>query len=124
MGVVREALSGFAVVNAVFWAALAIAWAFRPGWAEQLPWGLGSHERYRRSGPAWARLAASLAGFWAMAAGLYMVAGRSGSRAAVIVLFVLAACFLVVAVLAAGAVYRALDARSRARLAKDVEQAA
>lgn len=124
MGIVRELLSGFAVLNAVFWGGLACAWAWRPSWAEQLPWGLGTKERYRRSGPAWARLAASLAGFWAVAAGLYTVAGSSGSRAAVIVLFVLAACFLVVAVLAAGAVYRALDARSRARLAKDSQQAA
>lgn len=120
----RELLSGFAVLNAVFWGALACAWAWRPGWAEQLPLGLGSHERYRRSGPAWARLAAALAGFWVVAAALYGVAGRSGSRAAVIVLFVLAACFLVVAVLAAGAVHRALDARSRRGLVEDGQQAA
>ena len=59
----RGGLSLFALVNAAGWAALAAAWAFRPEWAERLPLQLGTHERYLKAAPIWARLAASLTGF-------------------------------------------------------------
>ena len=113
MSLVRDALFAFALVNAAFWAALACAWAFRPQWAENLPLQLGTHERYRKAAPAWARLAAALAGFWTVAAALYLVGGRSSAPAPLIVLFVLAAAFLLVAIVAAGAVYRALQPPDR-----------
>ena len=113
MSLVRDALFAFALANAGFWAGLACAWAFRPQWAERLPLQLGTHERYRRAAPAWARLAAALAGFWTVAAGLYLVGGRSAGPAPLIVLFVLAAAFLLVAIVAAGSVYRALQPPSR-----------
>jgi hypothetical protein len=119
MNLVRDGLSAFALVNAAFWAALACAWAFRPQWAESLPLQLGTHERYRKAAPAWARLAAALAGFWTVAAALYMVGGRSAGPAPVIVLFVLAAGFLLVAIVAAGAVYRALQPPDRLPLRVD-----
>src|SRR5438552_826807 len=65
MSLVRDALFAFALANAGFWAGLACAWAFRPQWAERLPLQLGTHERYRRAAPAWARLTASAAASWA-----------------------------------------------------------
>ncbi|HYM51001.1 MAG TPA: hypothetical protein VET65_10590 [Candidatus Limnocylindrales bacterium] len=113
MSLVRDALSAFALANAAIWAALACAWAFRPQWAERLPLKLGTHERYRKAAPAWARLAAALAGFWTVAAALYLKAGLGAGPAPMIVLFVLAAAFLLVAIVAAGAVYRALQPPSR-----------
>jgi hypothetical protein len=109
----------FALVNAAFWAGLACAWAFRPQWAERLPLQLGTHERYRKAAPAWARLAGALAGFWTVAAALYLAGGRA-PKAEVIVFFVLAAAFLLVAIFAAGAVYRAL--RPPDRLPGSVDQ--
>src|SRR5690348_2890644 len=109
MSLLRDALFAFALANACFWAALACAWAYRPQWAERLPLQLGTHQRYRRAAPAWARLAGALTGFWTVAAALYLVGGRSAGPAPLIVLFVLAAAFLLVAIVAAGAVYRALQ---------------
>ena len=56
----------FALLNAAGWAALAAAWPFRPEWAERLPLQLGTHERYLKAAPLWARLATSLTGFWTL----------------------------------------------------------
>ena len=110
METVRQALSIFALLNAACWAALAAAWIWRPGWAERLPLELGTHERYIQAAPAWGRLALDLAGFWAVAAALYLTGGLSSNAPLVIGLFGLAAAFLMLAVLAAGRVYDLLKA--------------
>lgn len=107
MGLVRQGLFAFALVNAVAWAALAVAWRWRPQWAERLPLELGTHERYLKAAPAWARLAGALAGFWITAAALYMVSARSDTQAAIIALFTAAAAFLILGIGAAAAAYRA-----------------
>lgn len=109
MELVRPLLSGFALLNAGGWALLAAAWAFRPEWAERLPLQLGTHERYLKAAPVWARLAAALTGFWTMAAALYLTAGHNTAPLIVIALFTAAAACLIVAVVAAGAVFRALQ---------------
>ncbi len=106
----RQGLSIFAFVNAACWAALAAAWIWRPGWAERLPLELGTHERYLAAAPAWGRLALALAGFWTVAAALYLTGGRSSNAALIIALFGLSAAFLMLAVLAAGRVYDILKA--------------
>lgn len=108
MDLLRGFLTLFALLNAACWAALAAAWAFRPDWSEKLPMQLGTHERYRKAAPAWARLAAALTGFWALAAGLYLTAGHNTAGLVVIALFTAAAACLIVAIGAAAAVYRAL----------------
>ena|SRR5207253_11439380 len=109
MDLVRASLSLFAVLNAAAWAALAAAWALRPEWAERLPLQLGTHERYLKAAPVWARLALALAGFWTLAAVLYLTAGHDTAPFIVLALFTAAAAFLIVAIAAATAVYRALQ---------------
>jgi hypothetical protein len=109
MELLRPLLSAFALLNAAGWAAMAAAWAFRPDWAEWLPLQLGTHERYLKAAPVWARLAAALTGFWTMAAALYLTAGRNTAPFIVIALFTAAAACLIIAVVAAGAVFRALQ---------------
>ena len=109
MDFVRGSLSLFALLNAAGWAALAAAWSFRPTWAERLPLQLGTHERYLKAAPKWARLAAALTGFWTLAAALYLTAGHNTAPFIVIALFTAAAAFLILAIAAAGAVFRAVQ---------------
>lgn len=109
MDLVRGLLSLFALVNAFGWGALAAAWAFRPEWAERLPLQLGTHERYLKAAPVWARLGTALTGFWTLAALLYLTAGHNTAPLIVVALFTGAAAFLIVAIAAATAVYRALQ---------------
>jgi hypothetical protein len=109
MDLVRWLLSLFALINAAGWAALAAAWAFRPEWAERLPLELGTHERYRKAAPVWARLATSLTGFWTLAAALYLTAGHNTAPLIIVGLFTAAAACLIVAIGAATAVFRALQ---------------
>ncbi|HEV2012699.1 MAG TPA: hypothetical protein VGR77_02250 [Candidatus Dormibacteraeota bacterium] len=101
-------LTLFALLNAAGWAALAAAWAFGPEWAERLPMQLGTHERYRKAAPVWARLAVALTGFWTFAAALYLTAGHNTAPLIVILLFTAAAACLIAAIAASGAVFRAL----------------
>lgn len=109
MGLVRLLLFAFALANAAAWAGLACAWRFRPDWSEHLPWQLGTHERYRKAAPAWARLALALAAFWALAAGLYISAGLTTARFVVVTLFTASAACLILGIGAAAAVYRVLQ---------------
>ena len=109
MDLVRGLLSLFAMLNAAGWGALAAAWAFRPEWAERLPLELGTHERYLKAAPLWARLAASLTGFWTLAAALYLTAGHNTQPLIIVALFTAAAACLIVASGAATAVFRALQ---------------
>jgi hypothetical protein len=109
MDLLRALLFVFALGNAAGWAALACAWKYRPEWAERLPLELGTHQRYLKAAPVWARLAAALTGFWTLAAALYLTAGHNAPPVAVIALFTLAAACLIVAIGAAAAVYRALQ---------------
>jgi len=104
----RGSLSLFALLNVAGWAALAAAWKFRPDWAEWLPLQLGTHERYLKAAPKWARLAAALTGFWTLAAALYLTAGHDTSPFIVIPLFTAAAACLIIAIVAAGAVFSAV----------------
>jgi len=104
----RAGLSLFALVNAAGWVALAAAWKFRPDWAERLPLQLGTHERYLKAAPLWARLAAALTGFWTLAAALYLTAGHGTAPFIVIALFTAAAACLIIAIAAAGAVFSAV----------------
>ena len=100
----RIALSVFAILNVVFWALLAWTWAVKPAWAARLPLGLGSDKRYQSAVPVWARLAAAVAAFWAVAAVLYLTV-YSGDRLAFVALFTMAAIFLILAIGAAARVY-------------------
>jgi hypothetical protein len=109
MDLVRWLLSLFALLNAAGWAALAAAWSYRPNWAERLPLQLGTHERYLKAAPVWARLGVSLAGFWTLAAALYLTAGHNTAPLIVIALFTAAAACLILAIAAAGAVFRAVQ---------------
>ena len=109
MDLVRVLLSLFALANAAAWGALGAAWALRPEWAERLPLQLGTHERYLKAAPAWARLAAALTGFWTLAAALYLTVGHNTAGLIIVVLFTLAAACLIVAIGAATAVYRVLQ---------------
>src|SRR5260370_42616578 len=109
MDLLRGFLTLFALLNAASWAALAAAWALRPSWSERLPMQLGTHERYRKAAPAWARLALALTGFWALAAGLYLTAGHNTAALVVIALVTAAAACLIVAIGAAAAGHRALQ---------------
>jgi len=104
----RIALSVFAILNVVFWALLAWTWAVKPAWAARLPLGLGSDKRYQSAVPVWARLAAAIAGFWAVAAVLYLTV-YSGDRLAFVALFTMAAIFLILAIGAAARVYTVLQ---------------
>jgi hypothetical protein len=109
MDLVRGLLSLFALLNATGWAALAAAWAFRPEWAERLPLQLGTHERYLKAAPLWARLATSLTGFWTLAAALYLTAGHNTAPLIIVGLFTASAACLIVAIGAATAVFRELQ---------------
>jgi hypothetical protein len=105
----RIALAVFALLNGGFWGFLAACWRWRPELVERLAITLGTrrgHERYLKSAPAWGRLAAALTGFWITAAGLYLVGDRIKSPFAVIVLFTIAGCFLIMAIVAGGILAR------------------
>jgi hypothetical protein len=108
MTFLRVILSIFSIVNVVFWAVLAWAWAVKPAWAAKLPLGLGSDPRYRTAVPVWARLAAAVAAFWAVAAVLYLTV-YSSNRLAFIALFVLAVIFLILGIGAAARIYQVLQ---------------
>src|SRR3989442_12193289 len=94
MTLLRVVLSVFSILNVAFWAMLAWAWAIKPAWAARLPFKLGTDMRYRTSVPTWARLAAAVAAFWAVATVLYLTVFMS-NRVAFIALFVTAAIFLI-----------------------------
>lgn len=105
----RIALAAFALLNGVFWALMAACWRWRPELVERLAIKLGTrrgHERYLKNAPLWGRLAATLTGFWITAAGLYLVGDRIKSPFAVIVLFTIAGCFLIMAIVAGGMLAR------------------
>ncbi|MDQ6709870.1 MAG: hypothetical protein M3Z11_04865 [Candidatus Dormibacteraeota bacterium] len=108
MNLLRIALTVFSIVNVVFWAILAWAWAVRPAWAARLPFNLGTDVRYKTAVPTWARLAAAIAAFWAVAAVLYLTLFAS-NRVAFAALFVTAAIFLILALGAAARVYQVLQ---------------
>ncbi len=108
MTLLRIALSVFAILNVVFWALLAWTWAVKPAWAARLPLGLGSDKRYQSAVPVWARLAAAIAAFWAVASVLYLTV-YAGDRLAFVALFTMAAIFLILAIGAAARVYTVLQ---------------
>jgi hypothetical protein len=105
-------LSVFSILNVAFWALLAWAWAVQPAWAARIPLGLGTDQRYRAAVPVWARLAAAVAAFWAVAAVMYLTVHQS-DRLAFTALFVLAAIFLILAIGAAARVYHVLQMPDR-----------
>ncbi len=107
MTFLRIALSVFAILNVVFWALLAWTWAVKPAWAARLPLGLGD-KHYQSAVPVWGRLAAAIAGFWAVAAVLYLTV-YSGDRLAFVALFTMAAIFLILGIGAAARVYTVLQ---------------
>jgi hypothetical protein len=108
MTLLRVVLSIFAILNVVFWALLAWVWAVKPAWAARIPLNLGIDKRYSPSVPVWARLAAAIAAFWAVAAVLYLTV-YAANRIAFIALFVLAAIFLILGIGAAARVYTVLQ---------------
>ena len=108
MTTLRIALSVFAILNVVFWALLAWTWAVKPAWAARLPLGLGTDKRYQSAVPVWARLAAAIAAFWAVASVLYLTV-YTGDRLAFVALFTMAAIFLILAIGAAARVYTVLQ---------------
>ena len=108
MTFLRVVLSIFAILNVVFWALLAWVWAVKPSWAARIPLNLGTDERFKTSVPVWARLAAAVAAFWAVAAVLYLTV-YGANRLAFIALFVLAAIFLILGIGAAARVYTVLQ---------------
>ena len=108
MTFLRVVLSVFAILNVVFWALLAWVWAVKPAWAARLPLQLGTDQRYRSSVPVWARLAAAIAAFWAVASVLYLTV-YTGDRLAFVALFTMAAIFLILAIGAAARVYSVLQ---------------
>src|ERR1700736_1030059 len=108
MTFLRVALSVFAILNVVFWALLAWVWAVKPAWAARIPLRLGTDQRYLTTVPVWARLAAAVAAFWAVAAVLYLTVYAS-NRLAFIALFVMAAVFLILGIGAAARVYTVLQ---------------
>jgi hypothetical protein len=108
MTFLRVVLSVFAILNVVFWALLAWVWAVKPAWAAHLPLQLGTDQRYRSSVPVWARLAAAIAAFWAVAAVLYLTV-YAANRLAFIALFVMAVIFLILGIGAAARVYHVLQ---------------
>src|SRR2546429_8141985 len=97
MTFLRVVLSIFAILNVVFWALLAWVWAVKPSWAARIPLNLGSDQRFKTSVPVWARLAAAVAAFWAVAAGLDPTVDRA-NRPAVNAPFLLAAVFLLLGI--------------------------
>ena len=108
MTFLRVALSIFAILNVVFWALLAWVWAVKPSWASRIPLGLGTDQRFKTTVPVWARLAAAVAAFWAVAAVLYLTV-YAANRLAFIALFVLAAIFLILGIGAAARIYTVLQ---------------
>src|SRR6266849_8309586 len=108
MTTLRIALSVFAILNVVFWALLAWTWAVKPAWAARLPLRLGTDKRYQSAVPVWARLAAAIAAFWAVASVLYLTV-YTGDRLAFVALFTMAAIFLILAIGAAARVYTVLQ---------------
>ena len=108
MTTLRIALSVFAILNVVFWALLAWTWAVKPAWAARLPLRLGTDKRYQSAVPVWARLAAAIAAFWAVASVLYLTV-YTGDRLAFVALFTMAAIFLILAIGAAARVYSVLQ---------------
>src|ERR1700731_2309608 len=108
MTLLRVVLSIFAILNVVFWALLAWVWAVKPAWAARIPINLGTDKRYSPSVPVWARLAAAIAAFWAVAAVLYLTV-YTGDRLAFVALFTMAAIFLILAIGAAARVYTVLQ---------------
>ena len=108
MTFLRVVLSIFAILNVVFWALLAWVWAVKPSWAARIPLNLGTDERFKTAVPVWARLAAAIAAFWAVAAVLYLTV-YAANRLAFIALFVLAAIFLILGIGAAARVYTVLQ---------------
>jgi hypothetical protein len=108
MTFLRILLSIFAILNVVFWALLAWVWAVKPSWAARIPLHLGTDERFKTSVPVWARLAAAVAAFWAVAAVLYLTV-YAANRLAFIALFVLAAIFLILGIGAAARIYTVLQ---------------
>jgi hypothetical protein len=108
MTFLRVLLSIFAILNVVFWALLAWVWAVKPSWAARIPLHLGTDERFKTSVPVWARLAAAVAAFWAVAAVLYLTV-YAANRLAFIALFVLAAIFLILGIGAAARIYTVLQ---------------
>ncbi len=108
MTFLRWVLSVFAIVNVVFWALLAWVWAIRPAWAARIPFRLGTDDRYRKTVPTWARLAAAIAAFWSVAAILYLVTSIAHPLA-LIALVVLAAIFLILGIGAAARIYTVLQ---------------
>jgi hypothetical protein len=108
MTFLRVALSVFAILNVIFWALLAWVWAVKPSWAARLPLNLGTDQRYQSTVPVWARLAAAVAAFWAVAAVLYLTV-YAADRLAFIALFVMAVVFLILGIGAAARVYSVLQ---------------
>ena len=109
MTLFRVLLSIFSIVNVVFWALLAWSWAVKPTWAARIPLGLGTDPRFRSTTvPVWARLAAAIAAFWAVAAVLYLTVYLE-NKLALVALFVLAAIFLILGIGAAARVYHVLQ---------------
>src|SRR5438128_10437901 len=108
MTTLRIALSVFALLAGVVWALLAWTWAVKPAWAARLPLGLGTDKRYQSAVPVWARLAAAIAAFWAVASVLYLTV-YTGDRLAFVALFTMAAIFLILAIGAAARVYTVLQ---------------
>lgn len=108
MTLFRVLLSIFSIVNVVFWALLAWSWAVKPAWAARIPLGLGTDPRFNATVPVWARLAAAIAAFWAVAAVLYLTV-YSENKLAFIALFVLGAAFLILGIGAAARVYQVLQ---------------
>jgi len=108
MNFLRVVITVFAIVNVAFWAILAWTWAIRPSWAARLPFGLGTDKRYVTTVPTWARLAAAVAAFWAVAAVLYLTLYAT-SPIAYAALFVVAAILLILALGAAARVYTVLQ---------------
>src|SRR6202165_2697693 len=108
MTFLRVVLSIFAILNVVFWARLAWVSAVTPSWAAPIPLNLGTDQRFRTTVPVWARLAAAIAAFWAVAAVLYLTV-YAANRLAFIALFVVAAIFLILGIGAAARVYTVLQ---------------
>src|SRR2546430_11935011 len=108
MTFLRVALSVFAILNVIFWALLAWVWAVKPSWAARLPLNLGTDQRYQTPVPVWARLAAAVAAFWAVAAVLYLTV-YAADRLPFIALFVMALIFPILGIGAAARVYSVLQ---------------
>jgi hypothetical protein len=108
MTFLRILLSVFSIVNVVFWAVLAWSWAVKPAWAAKLPLGLGKAPHAESSVPVWARLAAAVAAFWAVAAVLYLTVYEA-NQLAFVALFVMAAIFLILGIGAAARIYQVLQ---------------